>query len=56
MATISRREFIQSASVCSAAAGFLVASAAELRATPLGLPIGCQVYPCADAQGLPCVR
>jgi sugar phosphate isomerase/epimerase len=30
---------------CSGAAGFLVANAAELRANPLGLPIGCQVYP-----------
>ena len=45
MVAISRREFMQSAGVCSAAAGFLVASAAELRANPLDLPIGSQVYP-----------
>jgi sugar phosphate isomerase/epimerase len=45
MATISRRDFMKSALACSGAAGFLVANAAELRANPLGLPIGCQVYP-----------
>ena len=45
MATISRRDFMKSAMACSGAAGFLVANAAELRANPLGLPIGCQVYP-----------
>ena len=36
---------MKSAMACSGAAGFLVANAAELRANPLGLPIGCQVYP-----------
>ena len=45
MAAISRRDFMKSAMACSGAAGFLVANAAELRANPLGLPIGCQVYP-----------
>ena len=45
MAAISRREFMKRAAVCSGVAGFLVANAAELRANPLGLPIGCQVYP-----------
>ena len=45
MATISRRDFMKSAMACSGAAGFLVANAAEARANPLGLPIGCQVYP-----------
>jgi sugar phosphate isomerase/epimerase len=33
------------AAACSGAAGFLAANAAELRADPLGLPIGSQVYP-----------
>jgi sugar phosphate isomerase/epimerase len=33
------------AAACSGVAGFLVANAAELRANPLGLPIGSQVYP-----------
>ncbi len=45
MAASSRREFMKRAAVCSGAAGFLAANAAEVRANPLGLPIGCQVYP-----------
>ncbi len=45
MAAMSRREFMERAAVCSGVAGFLVANAAELRANPLGLPIGSQVYP-----------
>ena len=45
MAATSRREFIQRAAVGSGVAGFLAANAAELRANPLGLPIGSQVYP-----------
>jgi sugar phosphate isomerase/epimerase len=45
MQRTSRREFMKMAAACSGAAGFLVANAAELRANPLGLPIGSQVYP-----------
>jgi sugar phosphate isomerase/epimerase len=45
MATMSRREFMERAAVRSGVAGFLVANAAELKANPLGLPIGSQVYP-----------
>ena len=45
MAAMSRREFMKRAAACSGVAGFLVANAAELRANPLGLPIGSQVYP-----------
>jgi sugar phosphate isomerase/epimerase len=45
MAAISRREFIEKSAVCSGVAGFLAANAAELRANPLGMPIGSQVYP-----------
>ena len=30
---------------CSGVAGLLAANTAELRANPLGLPIGSQVYP-----------
>jgi len=45
MAATSRREFMERAAVCSGVAGFLAANAAELRANPLGLPIGSQVYP-----------
>src|SRR3954469_17457479 len=44
MAASSRREFMKRAAV-SGAVGFLVANSAELRANPLGLPIGSQVYP-----------
>jgi sugar phosphate isomerase/epimerase len=45
MATISRREFLQSAATYAAAAGFLSAGTLELRANPLGMPIGCQTWP-----------
>jgi sugar phosphate isomerase/epimerase len=41
----SRREFLKRAAACSGAAGLLAANAAVLRANPLGLPIGSQVYP-----------
>src|SRR5438477_8635105 len=45
MAAMSRREFMARSAVGSGVAGLLVANAAELRANPLGLPIGSQVYP-----------
>ncbi len=45
MSIMSRREFIEKTAVGSGAAGFLVASAANLAANPLGLPIGSQVWP-----------
>jgi sugar phosphate isomerase/epimerase len=45
MAKTSRREFMQRAAACSGVVGFLVANGAELRANPLGLPIGSQTYP-----------
>ncbi len=45
MAAMSRREFMKRAAVCSGTAAFLAANAAELRANPLDLPIGSQVYP-----------
>ena len=45
MSQISRREFFKSAATSAAAAGFLSAGALELRANPLGLPIGCQTWP-----------
>ncbi len=41
----SRREFMRRAAVGAGVAGLLAANVAELRANPLGLPIGCQVYP-----------
>lgn len=41
MPTTSRREFFKK----TAMAGLLAAAARQLRANPLGLPIGCQTYP-----------
>jgi sugar phosphate isomerase/epimerase len=45
MSAISRRDFLKTAATYSAAAGFLSAVAPELRANPLGLPLGCQTWP-----------
>jgi sugar phosphate isomerase/epimerase len=42
---ISRREFVQNATTYAAAASFLSAGTLELRANPLGMPIGCQTWP-----------
>jgi sugar phosphate isomerase/epimerase len=36
---------MKSAAVSSGLTGFLIANGTEVRANPLGLPIGCQVYP-----------
>ena len=45
MSAISRREFLKDAAKGATAAGFLSARARELRANPLGMPIGCQTWP-----------
>jgi sugar phosphate isomerase/epimerase len=45
MAATSRRTFLERAAICSGVAGFLAANSRALRANPLGLPIGSQVYP-----------
>ena len=45
MSAISRREFFKKTAVSGTAVGCLAASVARLRANPLGLPIGSQVYP-----------
>lgn len=45
MSVISRREFVKSATTYAAAATFLSATSIELRANPLGMPIGCQTWP-----------
>ena len=42
---ISRRQFIRTGTGAAAAAGFLAAEVAVLKANPLGLPIGSQTYP-----------
>src|SRR5438876_3796608 len=48
MPELSRREFLKNAATSAAAAGFLSAGAPDLRANPLGLPIGCQTWPVRD--------
>jgi sugar phosphate isomerase/epimerase len=45
MSAISRREFLKKTSANAAVAGALAAGARNLRADPLGLPIGCQTWP-----------
>src|SRR5438128_9521777 len=45
MTPISKRKFMEKAVISSGAAGFLAASASNLSAPPLGLPIGSQVWP-----------
>ncbi len=45
MPAISRREFVKNAATSAAAAGFLSLTSSELRANPLGMPIGCQTWP-----------
>jgi sugar phosphate isomerase/epimerase len=45
MGEISRREFVRGAAMTAAAAGFFSGGSMELRANPLGLPIGCQTWP-----------
>lgn len=49
MHTMSRRGFLKGAAV--GAAGLMSAPAAGLRANPLGLPIGCQVWPLRSMLG-----
>jgi sugar phosphate isomerase/epimerase len=45
MSAMSRREFVKNAAMYSAAAGVISGGGAEVRANPLGLPIGCQTWP-----------
>jgi sugar phosphate isomerase/epimerase len=42
---MSRREFLRAAAADAAAVGVLSAGVVDLRANPLGMPIGCQTYP-----------
>jgi len=48
MFDISRRDFCKVAATQAAAAGLLSAGALQLRANPLGMPIGCQTWPVRD--------
>ncbi len=45
MSRISRRQFFKNTATSAAVARLLSAGAAELRANPLGMPIGCQTWP-----------
>jgi len=45
MAAMSRREFVKNVAMQAAAAGFVSGGGLELRANPLGMPIGCQTWP-----------
>ena len=45
MSEISRRDFLKTAATYTAAASFFSAGALDLRANPLGMPIGCQTWP-----------
>lgn len=54
MFTMTRREFLRTTSKQAAVVGLLSAGAAgalELRANPLGLPIGCQTWPMREVIG-----
>jgi sugar phosphate isomerase/epimerase len=45
MSPVTRRELFRKSAKSAALAGFATHAALELRANPLGLPIGCQTYP-----------
>jgi sugar phosphate isomerase/epimerase len=45
MTALSRRQFLKKTATDAAVAGALAAGIAELRANPLGLPVGSQTYP-----------
>lgn len=45
MSAMSRREFVKKSAAGATAARLLFADVPELRANPLGLPIGCWTYP-----------
>src|SRR5437879_10935445 len=46
--SMSRRDFFKNAATQAAVVGFISASGLELRANPLGMPIGCQTWPVRD--------
>src|SRR2546430_16712863 len=43
--SMSRRDFFKNAATQAAVIGFISAGGLELRANPLGMPIGCQTWP-----------
>jgi sugar phosphate isomerase/epimerase len=48
MAAISRRAFVKNAAAHATAVALISAGGLELRANPLGVPIGCQTWPVRD--------
>jgi sugar phosphate isomerase/epimerase len=48
MSKMSRREFLKAAAAQAAGAGVVSSAALDLRANPLGLPLGCQTWPVRD--------
>ena len=46
--SMSRRDFFKNAATQAAAIGLISAGGLELRANPLGMPIGCQTWPVRD--------
>src|SRR3979490_1297921 len=48
MSEMSRRDFVKNVAITAAATGFVSGVGTELRANPLGLPIGCQTWPVRD--------
>jgi len=49
MSIISRRDFVKTTALCAAGTAFVSANPFELRANPLGLPIGCQTWPVRES-------
>jgi sugar phosphate isomerase/epimerase len=48
MSAMSRRAFVKNVATNAAAAAIISAAGLELRANPLGMPIGCQTWPVRD--------
>src|SRR4029077_6891851 len=48
MSGLSRREFVRNVAIQAAAVGFISGGGLELRANPLGLPIGRPTWPVRD--------
>jgi len=48
MPVVSRRDFCKITAAGTAVAGFISSGLTELRANPLGLPLGCQTWPVRD--------
>lgn len=49
MSSITRRNFVKTSAACAAVAGLASAGVFDLRANPLGMPIGCQTWPVRES-------